>query len=124
MTKAADDAHKAAVKAYNVDPFKIQVTPKAKLFQELILDCKSWMSKDTGLDELPPIHFHVAGSGGTTQQLALKGWSYIIETQEKEFNYVYKNIPGVGKLPIGQNFTGKTNKVCAPAFSPMEMKTE
>lgn len=124
MQKAAKDARSAAKGAYGgVDPFHIQAAPKAVIFQHLILDCKEWLTEDKGLDELPPIHFHVAGANGTKQALQLKGWSYIIETQEKEFKYVYQNIPGLGKLPISKNFTGKTNKVCSPAFSPMEYKT-
>jgi len=124
MTLAADQAKKSAIKAYHVDPFHIQADPKAVIFQHLILDCKEWLTDDEGLDELPPIHFHVAGANGTRQDLQLTGWSYIIETHEKEFKYVYQNIPGLGKLPVGKNFTGKTNKVCSPAFSPMEYKTE
>jgi len=124
MNLAAENAHKSAVKAYTVDPFDIQAAPKAVIFQQLILDCKRWLTPDQGLDELPPIHFHVRGSNGSKQTLKLDGWSYILETQEKEFKYVYKNMKGLGSVPTGKKFTGKTHKVCAPAFSPMDYKTE
>jgi len=124
MVKAADSAHKVVIETYHVDPFHIEPASKAVIFQQLILDCRTWLTKDKGLDELPAIHFHVAGANDTKQTLSLFGWSYIIETQEKEFKYIYKNIPGLGKLPIGKNFTGKSEKVCSPAFSPMEYSTK
>lgn len=124
MVNAAEGAKEAAEKAYSFDPFNIEPASKAVIFQQLIFDCKDWLTKEKGLDELPPIHFHVGGINGTKQTLNLLGWSYIIETQEKEFKYIYKKIPGLGKMPVGKNFTGHTRKVCAPAFSTMEYSTE
>merc|ERR1740138_140117 len=124
MVKAAKDAREAAISAFHTDPFSIKALPKAVIFQQLILDCGHWLSKERGLEELPPVHFHIAGANGTKQTLKLSGWSYIIETQEKEYKIVYKTLPGLGKLPVGKNFTGTTKKVCSPAFSPMEYSTE
>lgn len=124
MVKAAKDARAAAIKAFNSDPFHIRPVSKAVIFQQMVLDCEHWLSKDKGLEELPPIHFHIAGANGTKQSLDLSGWSYVIETQEKEYKYIYKTVPGLGKLPVGRNFTGVTKKVCSPAFSPMEYSTE
>lgn len=124
MVKAADDAKASATAAFNVDPFHIQPASKAVIFQQLILDCRHWLTTDEGLKELPAIHFHIGGANGTKQTLKLGGWSYIIETQEKEFKYIYKEVPGLGKLPVGKNFTGEAKKVCSPAFSTMEYSTE
>jgi hypothetical protein len=123
MEKAARGARKAAEKAFNFDPFHIRLASKAEVFQKLILDCRHWLTSSEGLDELPSLNFHIAGAHGTKQTLELDGWSYIIETQEQEYSYVYKNVPGLGQMPIGKNFTGSTKKVCSPAFSPMEYKT-
>jgi len=123
MTKAADAAKTAAIKEFNVDPFHIEPASKAVIFQQLVLDCQHWLSEGKGLDELPAIHFHIGGANGTKQTLNLFGWSYIIETNEKEYKYIYKKIPGLGKLPMGKNFTGHTHKVCSPAFSTMEYTT-
>jgi hypothetical protein len=123
MVRAAKEAHRVAEKEFNVDPFEIHAASKATIFQQLVFDCKHWITKHTGLDELPPIHFHVRGAGGTKQTLKLEAWSYVLETHEKEFKYVYKNIPGFGKIPVGKKFTGKTQKVCSPAFSEMEYNT-
>jgi len=124
MVKAADGAKKAAIKEYSLDPFHIEPASKAIVFQQLMLDCRQWLTKDKGLNELPAIHFHIGGANDTKQTLNLKGWSYVIETQEKEFKYIYKNIPGLGKMPVGKNFTGHSKKVCSPAFSTMEYSTE
>jgi len=128
LNLAAENAHKAAVEAYNVDPFGIleaaSTVSKAGIFQSLIEDCKSWLTPHQGLDELPPIHLHVGGSNGSKQALQLKPWSYILETQEEEFESVYKDIPGLGRIPMGKNFTGKTHLVCTPAFSEMDYQTE
>jgi hypothetical protein len=123
MVKAAEDAKKAAVKAFHVDPFHIEAATKSLIFQQLIMDCQRWLPQGKGLEELPHIHFHVGGAHGTEQTLNLRGWSYIIETEEKEFKYIYKNIKGVGKIPAGKNFTGRSQKVCSPAFSAMEYST-
>jgi len=124
MVKAAHDAKAAAMSAFKSDPFHIEPASKAVIFQQLILDCNDWLSEGEGLDELPPIHFHIGGANGTKQTLNLFGWSYIIETQEKDFKYIYKKIPGIGKLPTGRNFTGQSKKVCSPAFSTMDYSTE
>jgi len=124
MVKAAHDAKAAAMSAFKSDPFHITASSKAVIFQQLILDCNEWLSEGEGLDELPPIHFHIGGANGTKQTLNLFGWSYIIETQEKEFKYIYKKIAGIGKLPTGRNFTGQSKKVCSPAFSTMDYSTQ
>jgi hypothetical protein len=124
MLKAQRNAKKAATDAYNMDPFHISAIPKAVIFQQLVFNCRHWMTKEEGLDELPTIYFHVGGAGHTKQTLKLDAWAYIIETHEKEFKYVYKNVPGFGKMPVGKDFTGRTQKVCSPAFSEMDYNTE
>jgi len=124
MVQAADDAKEVVMNTYHTDPFHIAPASKAMVFQQLVLECRLWLTKDEGLDELPEIHFHIGGANGTKQSLSLAGWSYIIETQEKEFKYIYKNVPGLGKIPVGKNFTGTESKVCSPAFSPMEYNTK
>merc|ERR1719215_1851208 len=73
MKLAAENAHNAAVEAYNVDPWDIQAASKNDIFQLLIKDCKNWLTTDHGLSELPPIYFHVRGAGGRQQSLQLSG---------------------------------------------------
>jgi hypothetical protein len=124
MEKAAKAAHEAAIKNYGSDPWEIESVDKATIFQLLIQDCRAWLTKEEGLDELPNIHFHVRGANNTKQTLSLAGWSYIIETQEKQFKYEYKEIPGFGKLPVAKNYTGPAQKVCSPAFSTMDYDTK
>jgi hypothetical protein len=99
---------------------------KMKIFQMLLHDCSSWVGKNghknTTLHELPDLHFHLAGSDGKLQTISLTGDDYIIETMEDEVEMVTRNIFGMPiKIP---HKTGKTQRVCAPAFSSMEMETK
>jgi hypothetical protein len=99
---------------------------KMKIFQMLLHDCSSWVgkngNKNTTLHELPDLHFHLAGSDGKLQTISLTGDDYIIETMEDEVEMVTRNIFGMPiKIP---HKTGKTQRVCAPAFSSMEMETK
>mmetsp|Transcript_29178 Transcript_29178/g.51018 ORF Transcript_29178/g.51018 Transcript_29178/m.51018 type:complete len:722 (-) Transcript_29178:128-2293(-) len=122
--KARKDAHEAAVRDYNVDPFELANATKGMIFQMLLMDCHTWWENRTGLDELPDLNFYVRGVNGTEQTLLLHGWSYVIETFEKDFTTIYKEIEGVGTMPVGRNFTGGSHKVCSPAFSTMDYQTE
>jgi len=78
---------------------------KSRLFRLLLFDCGSWLDSVHGLDELPPLKFHVAGADGTEQVLEMTGWSYVIEAATR--------IPGA-----------QGGKRCKPAIDPFEMHTE
>jgi len=123
MEKAVKKSRIAAEEAFSLDPFHIRQASKAEVFQQLILDCRLWLTRSEGLDELPSLNFHIGGAHGTKQTLELDGWSYIIETHEEEFSNVYKSVPRLSQIPVSKHFTGKTRKVCSPAFSPMEYDT-
>jgi len=104
MLEAAEAAHEAAESVYNVDPFEIKPASKSALFQFLLMDCGSWLDPSENLDELPAIHFNVAGLNGTEQTLKMPGWSYVIQSNASED----------GSLP----------KMCQPAFGAMDFDTE
>jgi len=99
---------------------------KIKIFQMLLHECSSWVAKagekNTTLHELPDLHFRLAGKDGKKQTISLTGDDYIIETMEDEVEMVTRNIFGMSvKVP---HKTGKMKRVCAPAFSTMEMETK
>merc|ERR1719478_601148 len=120
---AATNARSAAEKAFGSDPFNIHPVPKAMIFQRLLFDCRDWIHEGAGLAELPPLHFHVAGANNTQQTLQLHPWAYVLEVQEHQFKYVYGNMPGIGKVPMGKKYTGAVRQVCQPAIAPMEFHT-
>jgi hypothetical protein len=124
MKDAAAGAKKIAIDTFGSDPWEIHAASKYMIFQRLMFDCQNWLDPTIGLDELPTIHLHIAGSNGTKETLNVRGWAWVIETHEKDFKYVYKNVPGIGKMPVGKNYTGTSQKVCSPAFSEMEYNTE
>merc|ERR1719197_1402434 len=96
------------------------------IFRMLLHECSSWVGKNghknTTLHELPDLHFHVRGKDGKKQTISLTGDDYIIETMEDEVEMVTRNVFGMPiKIP---HKTGKMKRVCAPAFSVMEMQTK
>merc|ERR1719171_2670190 len=80
------------------------------------------MDEQNGLDELPPLHLHLAGSDGKKQTILLEGAAYIIETEEEEVHPVEKTFMGM-PVQVAEK-TGNKTKVCAPAFGEMDMQTE
>jgi len=98
---------------------------KIQIFQMLLHECSSWVAKNgeknSTLHELPDLHFRLAGKDGKLGSITLTGDDYIMETMEDEVQMVTRNIFGMSvKVP---HKTGKMKRVCAPAFSSMEMKT-
>merc|ERR1719198_155244 len=84
MVKAAAAAKEGATAMYTWDPFDIAAATKSDVLQLLLLDCGSWLDEATGLGELPPLSFHVAGADGTQRTLELPGWAYILESSHND----------------------------------------
>lgn len=95
---------------------------KAEIATLLLSQCGEWMTEDGGLDELPILHFQLAGQNGKKKTLSLDGAAYVMETMQPEVKLVPKNIMGL-PLQVPQK-TGKKTKVCSPAFGTMEMNTK
>jgi len=95
---------------------------RAELVALLLSQCGSWMTEENGLDELPSLHFKLAGADGNKKTITLDGASYVIETMEEEMKVVQKNIMGM-PMRVPEK-TGKKSKVCAPAFGAMELNTK
>lgn len=90
-------------------------------FQDLLMDCDSWMTNED-LSELPPLHFHVAGKEGNQQLISLSGNDYVLLSMAEEVKIVTEKLGGV--FPVRRKVgTGSFRKVCAPAFGSMEYNT-
>mmetsp|Transcript_81854 Transcript_81854/g.144835 ORF Transcript_81854/g.144835 Transcript_81854/m.144835 type:complete len:537 (-) Transcript_81854:2-1612(-) len=60
----------------------------SRAFQGLLSRCRGWMTEADGLDEIPPISFHLAGIDGKKQIVSLPAWSWVGETPEPVFNFI------------------------------------
>jgi len=114
IVRAAAAASKAAAAEYGIDPFGLQPPSKAQVLQRVLLDCRVWSKAGHGLDELPPIHFQIAGTNGTVQNLTLPGHAYILESELEE----HTNGSAVNVTLAARE------SVCVPAFGPMSMVTQ
>jgi len=123
LVKAAKKAKEAAEKEYGFDPFGHTIYSKASVLSLLLLDCGSWLTESEGLDELPPLHFHVAGSDGKKQSLKLPGWAYILESMSYDANNTYKHLEGLLQEDVLKN-ASNYKKVCSPAFGAMSYTTK
>eukprot|EP00928_Gymnodinium_smaydae_P082548 TRINITY_DN65886_c0_g1_i1.p1 TRINITY_DN65886_c0_g1~~TRINITY_DN65886_c0_g1_i1.p1 ORF type:complete len:539 (-),score=68.40 TRINITY_DN65886_c0_g1_i1:71-1447(-) len=120
LQEAADAAEKAAADVYGVSPWKFEVASKAELLGLLLTDCDSWLKEEGAtIDELPPLHFEVAGAHGKRQKVTISSHSYIAEMVQEEAVPIFHKIPGLGKVPVGMKGTGQTRNVCVPLLSPM-----
>lgn len=126
LVEAAVAAKAEAVRIYGWDPFGIASSPKSEVLELLLADCDAWLneSETSGLAELPPVHLHVAGKNGKKNTLALTSRAYITMAEREEMHYVYKELEGIGKIPVGMNKTGVKKMICTPAFSPMDYLTQ
>jgi len=107
--------------------FDLAKDPKilSMLFQKLLLTCNDFVNASHGLDqELPPLHFHLAGANGKKQTLKLAGADYIFEMMENDIKHVKKNLFGVFPVDIiVENKSAPKKRVCSPAFGSMNMNT-
>jgi hypothetical protein len=124
MVKAAEAAKQGATKMYTWDPFDIMPAAKSAVFQLLLFDCASWMTESEGLNELPPLKFHMSSGKGKNKTLALPGWAYVLESTRDDMEE-NKQIQGMEHdVVFLQNFTTHSKKVCSPAFGAMDYNTQ
>jgi len=100
---------------------KNRLMPKHKLFQALLMRCGEWLP--AGLEEMPTLKFHVAGTDGKEDILEIPPNGYIDEIVKEEVKYVRKNLMGVFPVELAEP-TGRTLTVCTPAFGSMEYNTK
>jgi len=121
LMKAAVAADTAAKEVYGgVDPFGIKLGNSSKeIVLKLVLsDCTKWLNEGNGLGELPDLHFHIAGAGGTAQTLSLSASSYVLET------HLQMGPKGfVDKPALQQTEAVNKTKLCTLAFQEMAYNT-
>jgi hypothetical protein len=115
---------KALAKLKGRDAKSPTPTMLANVFQKVLLHCSDWVNASHGLDqELPPIHFTLAGADGKKRVLQLAGAGYVHETMKEDIHYVKKTLGGV--FPIKVPVKSKTKKrYCTPAFGSMAYNTK
>jgi len=131
MVKAAEAARAAAAEQFGFNPFDVEPWTKVKVLEALLENCEDWLDEAGGLDELPALHFHVAGGSGTEETLAMPGRAYVLETAYERKDDIAKRIKAPDNISsvvenitaAWLNYTGGRHKVCMPAFSIMEYNT-
>lgn len=111
-------------KAYGFNPFNMSTISKADVLQVLLVDCESWLGDGGSLDEMPPLHFHVAGSSGTQQSLKLPAHLYVLESTADTVQGL-KFMSG-GRIPMDTAAPSgaRAGRVCAPAFGVIDYNTK
>jgi hypothetical protein len=84
-------------------------------FQLVLLECEKWMNESQGLDELPPLDFHLSDATGASQVLKLKPADYVMLVEQEETVYITKHLMGIFPVRVPVH-TGRMKKVCMPAF--------
>jgi len=126
FVEAQESAHQAVMKTLNYDPFgidQVEIT-KSMVLQLLLQDCGAWLTEEEGVNELPTLSFKVVGANGQEKTLDLTGWAYVIEMEQDILEQVYADIPGFGKIPVGANSTGRTEKTCSLSVGDMGYSTQ
>eukprot|EP00403_Amphidinium_massartii_P015713 CAMPEP_0178420584 /NCGR_PEP_ID=MMETSP0689_2-20121128/26208_1 /TAXON_ID=160604 /ORGANISM="Amphidinium massartii, Strain CS-259" /LENGTH=585 /DNA_ID=CAMNT_0020042071 /DNA_START=210 /DNA_END=1967 /DNA_ORIENTATION=- len=91
MLSQADTVHDLALTSMGWDPWDVKATSKAEVMVALLQDCRKWVdeSKD-GINELPPLRFHVAGKDGESVALELGPSDYIFEVDQKQVSMLWR----------------------------------
>jgi len=128
MVRAARAARAAAAEQFGFNPFGVEPWTKVKVMEALLEGCEDWLNESTGLDELPDLHFHVAGAAGTQETLVMPGRAYVIETAydlKDDLTKKFKNSTSAlqNLTEAWLKYTGGRQKVCSPAFSVLDYNT-
>lgn len=70
---------------------------KSRVFDDLLTRCGEWLTEDKGIDEIPPLHLHFAGSGGEAQTISLTAWSWVLEAEVPPTSPSSEDMPSGGK---------------------------
>lgn len=95
---------------------------KALLFQQILLDCESWLTQDQGINEVPSLFINLVGSDGQTQVLELTGWAYITESLRPDVEIVTKHLGNIFPIKVAVS-KGHKSRVCTPSFGQMDFST-
>jgi len=77
--------------------------PSSTVFRTLLEDCSKWLTKESGLHELPSLFFHVMDASGRRSAFELTAWAWVTEI-------------GIASQP--------GRKICTSNFGFMEYPTQ
>jgi len=121
LVKAVEHAEEVIAKEYNTNPFQFKVHNKGEVLKMMLSDCAVWLEKG-GLDELPPVHFHLAGDS-SKQTVTIPARTWVVETVVEAPQPSFVHIGGVD-VPVVSNSTSMRVQACSHSFGPMEYDTK
>jgi hypothetical protein len=96
--------------------------PRFAVFQSLLMGCQEWLQEGEGLDELPPLHFHLSGAGGAVREVTIPATSYILQQAQNKTKVVLEYID---TFPTKvQKESDEVQLACFPAFDVMDYPTD
>jgi hypothetical protein len=95
---------------------------KDEAFHDLLAECENWLTEDQGVNEVPSVFIHLAGSEGKAQAVELSAWAYIVETNQEVYKVVTTKLFGAVPVQAAVD-TGKKKKICTASFGPQEYNT-
>lgn len=120
LVKAVEDAKEVIAEEYSFNPFEFSLSSKGEVLSMILSDCAAWL-EDGGLDELPSVHFHLAGSS-SKQTVTIPARTWVVEALVQMPRTSFVHIGGV-EVPVVSNSTGGTRQACSHAFGGMEYET-
>jgi len=125
LVEAEQAAGRAMASGWGRNIFNMEnALSKADLLQLILQDCETW-SKGGSLDkDMPNLHFHIRGTGNTTQKLTIPPHMYVMEVSGEEVESSLKLLQGVGSIPADANLTRTASRACIPAFGTMDYNTK
>jgi hypothetical protein len=121
LVRAVEHAERVIEGTYSTQPIEFNVHNKGEVLKMILSDCAVWL-EEGGLDELPPVHFHLAGdSSKQTVTIPARTWVVEMVVEVPQFSFVH--IGGV-EVPVVSNSTTVTVEGCSHSFGPMEYDTQ
>eukprot|EP00747_Dinoflagellata_sp_TGD_P161741 gnl/TRDRNA2_/TRDRNA2_178559_c0_seq1.p1 gnl/TRDRNA2_/TRDRNA2_178559_c0~~gnl/TRDRNA2_/TRDRNA2_178559_c0_seq1.p1 ORF type:complete len:536 (+),score=112.31 gnl/TRDRNA2_/TRDRNA2_178559_c0_seq1:81-1688(+) len=108
----------------------MQFVTKSLLAEELVADCDTWMGdSDAGLNELPPLHFKLAGKDGGKTTISLSPSSYVLQTSIDDLNSMrerlsfFKELSSEERSKVKMHRDDRATVVCTLGFSELDYPT-
>eukprot|EP00928_Gymnodinium_smaydae_P088001 TRINITY_DN72162_c0_g1_i1.p1 TRINITY_DN72162_c0_g1~~TRINITY_DN72162_c0_g1_i1.p1 ORF type:complete len:684 (-),score=115.35 TRINITY_DN72162_c0_g1_i1:20-2071(-) len=128
LQKGMAAASEEITKNYGLDPFNLaqKIPSQAQMFLKLLAECDTWRHEDRFFEQLPPLHFHVAGHDGTRISLEMPAASWIMEQDVPDL----QRMQGGNSQEINPRFLQffemqpAAQKVCMPMIDVMDYNTK
>eukprot|EP00928_Gymnodinium_smaydae_P011957 TRINITY_DN14373_c0_g2_i1.p1 TRINITY_DN14373_c0_g2~~TRINITY_DN14373_c0_g2_i1.p1 ORF type:complete len:483 (-),score=38.42 TRINITY_DN14373_c0_g2_i1:103-1551(-) len=90
-------------------------------FLSVLSECEQWLSSEEGLNEMPAIHLHVAGSAGNTETLDIPAAAYVLTVAQEDGQFL--STDAVHSFAAHTLSLKKSQHVCIPAFGEFDFPT-